>query len=351
MRNCTVARGKCGDVMKIKQVGEFGLIDLIKEDTLLRSDNVVVGIGDDAAVLKPAAEKLQLLTTDMLVEDVHFQLTTISAWQLGYKAMAVNFSDIAAMGGEPRHAVVSLAVNKDIDTEVIVDIYAGMKSICRKYGVNIVGGDTVSSPSGMVINVAVVGEVTPEHLLLRSGAKVGDLVLVTGTLGNSSAGLDLLHRENWQEHHFANKLVKAHLEPVPQVQAALSIAVSGASSMDDISDGLASEANEIAKASKVGMKIYAEKIPLLPELRQAAAFMGKKALDYALYGGEDYELLFTIAPEKMKQLETATEGFSLTVIGEIVDSSCGVVLIAEDGKGSQLAPKGYNAFRQEESQC
>ncbi|MBP2641875.1 MAG: thiamine-monophosphate kinase [Firmicutes bacterium] len=344
----TVAYWKCGDWMKVKQVGEFGLIDLIKKDTLVRSDNVIVGIGDDAAVLKPDIRKLQLLTTDMLVEDVHFELKTISAWRLGYKAMAVNFSDIAAMGGEPRHAVVSMAVNQDTDTEFIIGIYDGMKAICREYGVNIVGGDTVASPTGMVINVAVLGEAAPEHLLLRSGAKVGDLVLVTGTLGNSSGGLDLLSKADWQKQPFAAKLVNAHLEPKPQVQAALAIAACGASSMDDISDGLASEANEIAKASKVGMKIYAEKIPLLPELHQTAAITGKKALNYALYGGEDYELLFTISPERLKQLGNEAAGVSLTVIGEVVDAGCGVMLMDEYGLGLPLEPKGYNAFRREE---
>lgn len=348
MRNIPVAHWECGDCVKVKQVGEFGLIDLIKKDTLVRSDNVIVGIGDDAAVLRPDARLLQLLTTDMLVEDVHFELKTISAWRLGYKAMAVNFSDIAAMGGEPRHAVVSMAVNQDTDTEWIIGIYDGMKAICREYGVNIVGGDTVASPAGMVINVAVLGEATPDHLLLRSGAKVGDLVLVTGTLGNSSGGLDLLSKEDWAKQPFAAKLVKAHLEPRPQVQAALAIAACGASSMDDISDGLASEANEIAKASKVGMKLYAKKIPLLPELQQAAAITGKKALNYALYGGEDYELLFTISPEQLRKLGCEAAGVSLTVIGEVVDSGCGVMLIHEDGLSLPLEPKGYNAFRQGE---
>lgn len=336
---------KRGDFLKVKQVGEFGLIDLIKQDTLVREDQVIAGIGDDAAVLRPDRRKLQLLTTDMLVEEIHFKWETISPWQLGYKAMAVNFSDIAAMGGEPRHAVVSLAVNEKMDVEWIVGIYDGMKAICREYGVNIVGGDTVASPTGMVINVAVLGEVAPEHLLLRSGAKVGDLVLVTGTLGDSSGGLDLLTRKDWQKSAFAARLVRAHRQPKPQVQAAIAIASCGASSMDDISDGLASEANEIASASKVGMRIYSKKVPLSPELRQAAEMTGKTALDYALYGGEDYELLFTISPERVPQLGTTAAGVNLTVIGEVVDSHCGVTLIQESGQTVDLEPKGYNAFR------
>jgi len=336
---------KCGDFLQVKQVGEFGLIDLIKKDTLVRKDNVVVGIGDDAAVLKPDPRQLQLFTTDMLIEDIHFCMKTISPWQLGYKAMAVNFSDIAAMGGEPRHAVVSLAANENTDADFIVQLYEGMKAICRRYGVNIVGGDTVASPAGMAINVAVLGEVAPDRVLLRSGAKVGDLVLVTGTLGNSGGGLDLLARDDWQNYAFAAKLVKAHREPIPQVQAALSIAAKGATSMDDVSDGLASEANEIASASKVGMRIYAEKIPLSPELRQAAVLTGKPALDYALYGGEDYELLFTTSPDQASQLGSTAAGVPVTVIGEVVDAGCGVMLIDKEGQARLLEPKGYNAFR------
>ncbi|MBP1764296.1 MAG: thiamine-monophosphate kinase [Firmicutes bacterium] len=336
---------KCGDFLQVKQVGEFGLIDLIKRDTLVRKDNVIVGIGDDAAVLKPDPRQLQLFTTDMLIEDIHFRMKTISPWQLGYKAMAVNFSDIAAMGGEPRHAVVSLATNENTDADFIVQLYEGMKAICRQYGVNIVGGDTVASPAGMAINVAVLGEVAPEHLLLRSGAMAGDLVMVTGTLGNSGGGLDLLARDDWQSYAFAAKLVKAHREPIPQVQAALLIAAAGASSMDDVSDGLSSEANEIAGASKVGMRIYAEQIPLSPELREAAALIGKPALDYALYGGEDYELLFTIPPAKAAQLGSTVAGVPVAVIGEVVDAGCGVMLIGKEGQARLLEPKGYNAFR------
>jgi thiamine-monophosphate kinase len=331
--------------LDLRQIGEFGLIDLIKQDTLVQPDNVVIGIGDDAAVLCPSPHHLQLFTTDMLVENVHFDLQTMSPWQLGYKAMAVNFSDIAAMGGEPKHAVISLAPTEHTSLEFIVSLYEGMKTICREYRVNIVGGDTVSSPSGLIINVAVLGEVEPERLVRRSGAQVGDLILVTGTLGNSSAGLDVLTHGVKDRYEFTGRLVAAHLTPRPQVAAAREIGCYGPSSMDDISDGLASEANEIAAASKVGMKLYAGQIPLLTELRQAAVTFNKPALDYALYGGEDFQLLFTMSPERFSKLPARVAAVDLTVIGEVVDAAAGVLLVSECGQTAVLEPKGYNHFR------
>ena len=171
--------------MQFKQLGEFALIDLIKQDTINNADSVMIGIGDDAAVLKPTDGNLQLVTTDMLVEKVHFDLSTSSAWQLGYKAIAVNLSDIAAMGGVPRQVVIAIALPQHLSVDFLVSLYDGIKEICREFGVNIVGGDTVSSPQGLVINVTALGEVEPDKLQRRSGASVGELVVVTGTLGDS----------------------------------------------------------------------------------------------------------------------------------------------------------------------
>lgn len=329
--------------MELKQLGEFGLIDLIKENTIVDPASVIVGIGDDAAALLPSPRQLQLLATDMLVESVHFDLTTTTPWQLGYKAIAVNLSDIAAMGGVPKHCVVSLALPRNVQVDFVRDLYQGMKEICRRFTVNIVGGDTVSSPQGLVLNVAVTGEVEPARLQRRSGAKPGDLVVVTGDLGNSAAGLDLLRRGQWQEFGFARRLVNCHLTPQPQVQAGLLLAAF-ASSMNDISDGLASEANEIAAASQVAVRLFEQQIPLSAELTAANAVLGKAALDYALYGGEDYQLLFTIEPEKLRLLPANEITAQLTVIGEIVSGPAGVALVAADGAARGLAPKGYNHF-------
>ncbi|HEY3423176.1 MAG TPA: thiamine-phosphate kinase [Negativicutes bacterium] len=331
--------------MELNQIGEFGLIDLIKEDTIYTPGSVIIGIGDDAAVLLPKPQQLQLLTTDMLVENVHFNLSTTTPSQLGYKAIAVSLSDIAAMGGTPRHAVISIALTRQLPVDFMINLYQGMKEICQEFGVNIVGGDTVSSPHSLVINVAVLGEVEPAKLQRRSGAQLGQLVAVTNTLGNSGAGLDLLSKGDWEEYDFAWPLVSDHLTPRPQVKCGQILAAMGTASMNDISDGLASEVNEIAVASKVGMRIYAANIPLSLELQAAAGILGKKALDYALYGGEDYQLLFTVDSGKFSELAAANAGIKLTVIGEVVDSTEGVILVDEDGQRSVLQPKGYNHFR------
>ncbi|MCE5286440.1 MAG: thiamine-phosphate kinase [Pelosinus sp.] len=328
----------------LKEIGEFGLIDRIKEDTINDAATVVQGIGDDAAILLPTIRHLQLLSTDMLVENVHFDLTTTTPWQLGYKAIAVNISDIAAMGGIPRHIVISLALPKDFGFDFVDNLYQGMKEICREFKVNIVGGDTVSSPHGLIINVAVVGEVEPACLTKRSGARPGDIVAVTGFLGNSGGGLAVLSQADWEEQGFAWSLVTRHLTPRPQVQAGQALARIGVSSMNDISDGLSSEANELAAASKVGIRLYKKAIPLSEDLLRAADWLGKSALDYALYGGEDYQLIFTVSPEKVGRLNKANLGVCFSNIGEVIEGS-GVVLVDADGAEEKLEPKGYNHFR------
>ncbi len=334
-----------GGNMEIEQLGEFTLIDMIKQDTINKPDSVVIGIGDDAAVFKATPEELQLVTTDMLVEKVHFDLQTTSPWQLGYKAIAVNVSDIAAMGGVPRQVVVSIGIPKTLTADFVVSLYEGMKEICREFDVNIIGGDTVASPLGLVINVTVMGEVQPKLLQRRSGASVGELVVVTGTLGDSGCGLDFLMQGDWQGHDFAQHLVTKHLVPQPQVIAGPQLAALGSKSMNDISDGLASEVNEIAVASQVGMRIYAQQLPLSIELEKGAKMLGKSAVDYALYGGEDYQLVFTISPEQFKLVAQVDIKTRITVIGEVTPKDQGVLLVAEDGSTSLLEAKGYNHFR------
>jgi thiamine-monophosphate kinase len=328
--------------MHLKEVGEFGLIDLIKDDTIVDPASVVMGIGDDAAVYRPGPGMLELLTTDMLVENVHFRTSTTSPWQLGYKAVAVNLSDIAAMGGQPRQAVVSLGLPPGVAVEYVIDLYKGMKEICREFGVNIVGGDTVSSPHGLVVNVAVVGEVAPAGLLRRSGARPGDVVAVTGTLGDSAAGLDLLATADWQLYDYAWPLVTAHLTPRPRLDIGRQLAGWGASAADDISDGLASEANEIARASQVGVRLFADKVPISPAARQAAVAAGRRPLDYALFGGEDFQLVFTLSKEAWAGIPGGAG--RLTAVGEVTDRA-GEVVLVDAGRSSRLDPKGYNHFR------
>ena len=326
--------------MKINEIGEFGLIDILKQKTINNKDNIIKGIGDDAAVFSVENNLLQLATTDMLVEGIHFNREFITAWQLGYKAIAVNFSDIAAMGGTPTNILISLAIPSDIDVDFMVQLYDGMKYLTKKFKANIIGGDTVASLQGLVINVTVLGTVPLPLVKYRSGAKNGDLVVVTGDLGSSAAGLEILLNKYEQEQY--EILVKKHLMPFPQLNYGEIIA-NYANSMNDISDGLASEANEISTASEVGIMLKENKMPVLKETKEVAKVFQKDVLDYVLFGGEDYQLVFTITPEKLTQLQG--ELIDLTIVGEVCSSFNGVKLERNDGTIIDIKSKGYNHFR------
>ena len=326
--------------MKINEIGEFGLIDILKQNTINNKDNIIKGIGDDAAVFSVENNLLQLATTDMLVEGIHFNREFITAWQLGYKAIAVNFSDIAAMGGTPTNILISLAIPSDIDVDFMVQLYDGMKYLTKKFNANIIGGDTVASLQGLVINVTVLGTVPLPLVKYRSGAKNGDLVVVTGDLGSSAAGLEILLNKYEQEQY--EILVKKHLMPFPQLNYGEIIA-NYANSMNDISDGLASEANEISTASEVGIMLRENKMPVLKETKEVAKVFQKDVLDYVLFGGEDYQLVFTITPEKLTQLQG--ELIDLTIVGEVCSSFNGVKLERNDGTIIDIKSKGYNHFR------
>ena len=328
------------NTMKIKELGEFGLIDILKNDTINNQDDIIKGIGDDAAVFKVADNLLQLASTDMLVENVHFDLSFISPWQLGYKSVAVNLSDIAAMGGTPSNILISIAIPCYIDVDFMVQLYNGMKAIAKEFKVNIIGGDTVSSPEGLVINITVLGSVSADLVKYRSGAKAGDLVVVTGSIGDSAAGLDiLLHKYNKENY---TEVIKKHLLPFPQVDSGTIIA-SYANCMNDISDGLASEANEIAVASDKGIILNEEALPISKDVVTIAEVFAKDVLDYALYGGEDYQLVFTISPENFVELKQKIS--SLTIVGEVTDNFKSVKLQRRDGTLLEIKSKEYNHFR------
>ena len=326
--------------MKINEIGEFGLIDILKQNTINNKDNIIKGIGYDAAVFSVENNLLQLATTDMLVEGIHFNREFITAWQLGYKAIAVNFSDIAAMGGTPTNILISLAIPSDIDVDFMVQLYDGMKYLTKKFKANIIGGDTVASLQGLVINVTVLGTVPLPLVKYRSGAKNGDLVVVTGDLGSSAAGLEILLNKYEQEQY--EILVKKHLMPFPQLNYGEIIA-NYANSMNDISDGLASEANEISTASEVGIMLRENKMPVLKETKEVAKVFQKDVLDYVLFGGEDYQLVFTITPEKLTKLQGELN--DLTIVGEVCSSFNGVKLERNDGTIIDIKSKGYNHFR------
>lgn len=328
--------------MRLSAVGEFGLINIIKQNTINDHATVRCGIGDDAAVLKPTGNMLQLATTDMLVQDVHFSLATIGPWQLGYKALAVNISDIAAMGGLPRHALISVALPRAVSVAFVEQLYAGLKAIAAQYALNIVGGDTVSSPVGIVINVTVLGEAEQDRVIYRSGAREGDWLVVSGTLGDSAGGLHILREQ--LDFAGGEPLVQAHLLPEPQVELGRLCARYQVHALNDISDGLASELHEICAASGCGAVIYQDRLPLSRELGTLAAFTGQAAADYALYGGEDYQLLFTARPETVQRMLQDNPKIKLTVVGETAAKETGVVLVDERGSSMPLLPGGYNHF-------
>lgn len=333
--------------MHLAQLGEFGLIDRIKEGCLIRPERVVKGIGDDAAVLLSPAGYLILASTDMLVEGIHFTLDTATPFELGYKAAAVNISDIAAMGGLPEEILISIGLYPYQEVEFVDELYRGIKECCRQYGVNIIGGDTVSSPKALIINIAILGKVEAERVLYRSTARPGDVILVTGDLGGSAAGLDLLLDPRPVPADVAAALRKRHFQPTPRVQEArVAVTTGGLTSADDISDGLAGEIREVTKASGVGAILYAEKIPILPAVREVAAIYAKDPLDYALFGGEDFELLWTCRPGAVEDIcrEVMSRcGTPVTVIGEVVPAEEGLSLIRE-GQKAPLPRGGYNHF-------
>ncbi len=318
--------------MKIKDIGEFGLIDRIKNKTRIFSREVVVGIGDDAAVLKYDKENYLLFTTDMLVENDHFSLKYWKPEQIGMKAIEQNASDIAAMGGIPKFALVSLALPSNIDVEFADKLYNGINKKAGKYKIDIVGGNITHSKE-IVINVALIGLVEKKYLALRSGAKIGDLIFCSGDAGKSAAGLELLR------HNLKGKSIKKHLEPDGRLDLARGLVKIGVNSMIDVSDGVASEVKHICDESKAGAIIYADKLPLSKNTIIDSKKLNKNPLDFALYGGEDFELVFTANKNKIKQLKK----YDVRVIGKIVNKKYGVKLIRNNKKLD--IESGFDHFR------
>lgn len=331
----------------LTDIGEFGFIESIKDDCHFSLKDLVKGIGDDCAAIGPYDNRYLLLTTDLLIEDIHFIMDQTNPFDLGKKSMYVNVSDIAAMGGSPLHSLVSIAVPQSIPLEVLQDIYQGMKEVCRKYRFNILGGDTSASRDRLMINVAIIGEVPQKEILYRSGAKTGDRIYVTGPLGDSTAGLKILKGEIKAPGGAKDFFLEAHHLPQPEIDTGRRIARSGlAHAMIDISDGLIADLGHICEASKLGARIYKESIPLSEELKNLCAAGGLEAYELALYGGEDYKLLFTVPAEKSSRLE---ESFSderngnLYPIGEIIAGN-EIRMVFEETREKILTIKGYNHF-------
>jgi len=326
----------------VAEVGERPLIDLITR-RLARSPQVILGVGDDAAVLPSPPGRL-LFTTDMLVEGVHFRPGFGTPEQLGYKALAVNVSDIAAMGGTPLAAVVSLALPGTMEAESVTALYEGLDRAARGFGVAVAGGDTVASPGPLVINVALTGYADEGKIVTRRGARPGDLVYVTGSLGAAAAGLFVLEHPGAWPATAARFVCQRFLEPVPHLEAGRLLAAGGASAVCDNSDGLAREMHDLGRASRVGCLIYPERLPVEEPVRIIAAAAGAKVWDWALSGGEDYGLVACVPPQAAPALEEACReaGIAFTPVGRI--TAGGLKTVWPDGRILPLTPGGFAHF-------
>lgn len=338
---------------ELSEIGEFGLIDRLKEYLPVKSDKIIKSIGDDAAVIKNSDGSVQLISTDLLMEGVHFDLAYTPLKHLGYKAIAVNVSDIAAMYGTPSHVVVGLALSNRFSVEAIEELYTGMKLACDAYSIDLVGGDTTSSRSGLGISVTVVGTAAAEEVVYRSGAQLNDLICVTGDLGAAFMGLNVLERE--KQVYLANPemqpelldkeyIIECQLKPEARMDVIKSLKSLGLkpTAMIDISDGLASELMHICKESNVGAYIYEDKLPIDQMAFDTAREFDMNPLTVMLNGGEDYELLFTIP---QSDYEKVRNNPNISVIGYIKSADEGVHVYT---KGDNLVPvtaQGWNHFK------
>ncbi len=338
--------------MRIKDLGEFGLIERISRLLPPYLKDVMVGVGDDVAVVETEGDNYLLLTCDIQVENTHF-LPSASPHQLGRKAAAVNLSDIGAKGGKPLHFLISLALRAETPVEWADNFYQGLVEEASRYGADIIGGNLSSIQGPQVVDIFLAGQVRKDRLLLRKGARPGDLILVTGQLGDARGGLLLLTQENLKEKidpQKAKDLIQAQVTPTPRVKEGQIIAHSGkATAMLDISDGLAQDLLHICQASEAGARIWADRIPLSSALGNLAQFMEIPPWKLALEGGEDYELCFTVpeahAQEVSQRIEEAT-GTRVTVIGETLQPQEGQWVIPPRGEKEPLNQKGWNHFRE-----
>lgn len=334
--------------MKLFEIGEFGLIDRIKNLVETKSEPILVGIDDDAAAVQISPRKILLAAADALIEGVHFDLRYFNFYQLGWRALAANLSDIAAMGGQPLYALVSLGLPPHLDSDSVLDLYRGMKTLGDEFQTKIVGGDTTQSPDRIFISIAVLGEADPNKICRRAGAQVGDAIFVTGDLGASEAGLRILKSGDDKLKSKFSAPVAKHLTPRPRVrEAQFLVEEFPIHAMIDISDGLASEVHHICRLSNAGALVAQNKIPIHPQTRAAAKYFGDDPLEYALHGGEEFELLFTAPAELSDKLRNDFfEQFHLpcSAIGVIREKSLGVVLQHLERGDQDLPAKGFDHF-------
>ena len=344
---------------EIATLGEFGLIHHLTESIKLKNESSRYGVGDDAAVLSYSAEKEVLVTTDLLMEGVHFDLVYVPLKHLGYKSAVVNFSDIYAMNGTPKQITVSLGISKRFSIEDMEELYTGIRLACEEYAVDIVGGDTSASYTGLTISITCIGEGEKGKVVYRNGARVTDLICVSGNLGAAYMGLQLLEREKAVlkggdkdlQPDFSGKeyLLERQLKPEARRDIIQKLAEEGIqpTSMMDISDGLSSELLHICTQSKVGCRVYEEHIPIDYQTAVMAEEFNMNLSTCALNGGEDYELLFTVPiadHEKVAEME------GVKLIGHITKPELGCALITRDGQEFELKAQGWNPLKEEEAE-
>jgi len=329
--------------MKVSELGEFGLIDLLAKMIPAPRDNkLVLGIGDDAAAWSSDAAT-QLVTTDSLFQDVHFSLSTTPWEALGAKALAVNLSDIAAMGGVPEYAVVSLALPGNTEIEDVIALYRGMIELAGQFEVAIIGGDTCRAPLVSITMTVLGSAVSPEkEILTRSAARPGDRVAVTGYLGAAAAGLEMLTGKLRFDPEAAAQLRDAFLHPVPRITEGQRLVGQGVKAAIDISDGLVADLTHVCRASRVGARVEAERLPIHPAVK---ANFGDRSLGLALGGGEDYELLFTAGAGTMAKVKEVAS-CPVTVIGEVVaDKESRVIVVDANGHPVPTDKAGWEHFK------
>lgn len=334
---------------EISELGEFGLIDRLTEGLEIKNRTTLRGVGDDCAVLEYKDSEV-LVSTDLLVEGIHFDLTYVPLKHLGYKSAVVNFSDIYAMNGRPQQIVVSLAISKRFTVEHIEELYAGLRLACDLYGVDLVGGDTTTSRSGLVISITVIGSGEKDRIVYRNGARDTDLICVTGDLGSAYMGLQLLEREKVAsagradfQPDFGGKeyLIERQLKPEARRDVIEALAKAGIvpTAMMDISDGLSSELLHICKASHTGCRVYEDRIPIDYQTAVMAEELNMNLVTAAMNGGEDYELLFTVplhAHEEIKKIQ------GVRVIGHITRPELGCAMVTRDGNEMEIRAQGWN---------
>jgi len=341
----------------VNQLGEFGLIDHLTKSFEIKNTTTVKSIGDDAAVINNQ-DWLTVVSTDSLVEGIHFDLMYTPLKHLGYKSVVVNLSDIYAMNAIPEQILVSIAISNRFSVEALDELYSGIKAACSKYKVDLIGGDTTSSNKGLFINVTAIGKARPERLTYRSGARPGDILCVSGDLGASYLGLQLLERE--KQLYLDNPNVKTNLEDQshlvgkqlkPEARGDIIAYMAKhdiiPTSMIDISDGLSSEILHLCKASEVGILLEEGKVPLHPDTEQMAINFKMDPISCALSGGEDYELLFTVDSGDLDKIRTMPD---IYIIGDVTEQRLGAILKTTGGNYHKLTAQGWTHFDENESE-